>query len=220
MNKETSMEQQALSDIIGQIDPNSPGGVTLPDELNLLPLRDWVIFPIIVTPVGVGRENSVRLVNESLVGGNRIIGVVSMKDATTEDPTIDDIHRIGTAVAIRMMHQLPDGLRLIVQGLSRIEILEAVQTTPYLRVKIRPLEEPPVAPEDAIEVEALKRTIASLFQRAVSLSRDLPDELQNFPGNISDPGILTDLITAQMPRFSTEEKQQILETLPIPQRMQ
>ncbi len=214
------MEEQTLTDILGQFDPSQNGKMELPDELNILPLRDWVIFPIIVTPVGVGRENSVRLVNESVVGGNRIIGVVALKDPNVENPGMDDIYRFGTAVAIRMMHQLPDGLRLIVQGISRIEILEAVQTQPYLRVKIRVLEEPAVPESDALDVEALKRSIASLFQQVVALSRDMPDELQTFPQNIENPGVMTDLIAAQMPRFSTQEKQSILETLPIRERME
>jgi ATP-dependent Lon protease len=215
-----NITDQTITDIMDQLDGAKDGKISIPDELSLLPLRDWVIFPVIVTPLGVGRENSVRLVNESVVGDSRVIGVVSLKDPSVENPTLDDVYKIGTAVAIRMMHQLPDGIRLIVQGISRIEILEAVQTTPYLRVKVRTIPEPPISPEDAIEVEALKRSIGSLFLKAVALSRDLPDEMQQFVNNITDPGILTDLITAQMPRFSTEEKQKILETIPIRERMQ
>jgi ATP-dependent Lon protease len=216
------MDEQTITNIIDQIG-NQDGHdskVTIPEELSLLPLRDWVIFPVIVTPLGVGRENSVRLINESVVGPNRVIGVAALKDPSVENPTVDDIYRYGTAVAIRMMHQLPDGIRLIVQGIKRIEIVEAVQTEPYLRVKVRVIEEPDVPKEDAIEVEALKRSIASLFQKAVQLSRDLPDEMQSFATNIDDPGVLTDLITAQMPRFTTAEKQGVLETIPIRERMQ
>src|SRR5207253_10677401 len=108
----------------------------------------------------------------------------------------------------------------IVQGISRIEIVEAVQTTPYLRVKIRPIPEPDIPPEEALEVEALKRSIGNMFQRAVSLSRDLPDEMQGLATNINDPRILTDLIAAQMPRLTTQERQGILETIPIKERMQ
>jgi ATP-dependent Lon protease len=214
------MEEQSLTDIMNQFDPAKGDDLTLPEEMNLLPLRDFVIFPIIVTPVGVGRENSVRLVNESVVGGNRIIGCVALKDPSVENPGIDDVYKIGTAVAIRMMHQLPDGLRLIVQGISRLEILEAVQTEPYLRVKVRVIPEPEVPESDAMDVEALKRSIGSLFQQAVLLSRDLSDELQNFPQSVQSPGVLTDLIAAQMPRLTTQERQSILETIPIKERME
>src|SRR5215813_4043023 len=153
------MAQKNLSDILEQLNntEESPthespeeGRPSIPEELNLLPLREVVIFPVVVAPLGVGRENSIKLVNESVVGGNRLIGVACMKDPSIENPTIDDVYKIGTVVAIRMMAQVPDGIRLIVQGLQRMEITEVVQTTPYLRVKVRPIEEPPVAPEDVL----------------------------------------------------------------------
>ena len=214
------MDDQNLTEIVDQLDGTPDGKMTLPEELSLLPLREVVIFPVLVAPLGVGRENSVKLVNESVVGGNRIIGVATLKDPSIENPTLDDVYGIGTAVAIRMMGQLPEGIRLIVQGIGRFEIVEALQTQPYLRVKIRAIEEPEVKPEEELEIEALKRSISSLFQKAVQLSPDLPDEMQGFAGNIEDPRILTDLIAAQMPRLTTEERQQILETIPIRERMQ
>ncbi len=192
----------------------------VPDVLNVLPLRDYVMFPVLVSPLGVGRENSVRMINESVVGGNRVIGVVTMKDPSVDNPTLDDVYRIGVAVAIRMMMQLPDGIRLIVQGITRFEILEAEQVEPYVRVKIRTIPESPVPDDQTVEIEAARRSIVSLFQKAVSLSPDLPDELQALANNIDSPGILTDLVTAHLPRFSTAEKQQILETLPLRERMQ
>lgn len=214
------MESKSLTEIVDELDGTPDGKMTIPEEMNLLPLREVVIFPVLVAPLGVGRENSVKLVNESVVGGNRIIGVVTLKDPSIENPTLDDVYKIGTAVAIRMMGQLPEGIRLIVQGIGRFEILEAVQTTPYLRVKVRAIQEPEIQPDEELEVEALKRSIASLFQKAVTLSPDLPDEMQGFASNINDPRILTDLIAAQMPRLTTEERQSILETLPIKPRMQ
>ena len=214
------MAETELTDIMQQINNPDDSHFEIPEELNVLPLRDWVIFPVLVTPLGVGRENSVQLVNESVVGGNRIIAVIALKDPSVENPAKDDIYSVGTAVAIRMMGQLPDGIRLIVQGISRFEITEILQTQPYIRAKIRLIPEPEVSEEDTLEVEALKRSIGTLFQKVVSLSRDLPDEMAGFPGNINDPRILTDLITAQMPRFTTQEKQKILETIELIPRMQ
>lgn len=205
---------------VQQVDSTFARDIALPDELNLLPLRDWVMFPVLVSPLGVGRESSIRLINESVVGGNRIIGVATLKNPNVENPTIDDVYRIGTAVVIRMMAQLPDGIRLIVQGLRRIEILEAVQTTPYLRVRIRPIDEPGLESADALEGEALRRGIVSLFQKTIQLSQDLPDEMQSLANNVTDPRILTDLIAAQMPRFTVEEKQRVLQTVPLRERMQ
>lgn len=195
------------------------GKPAIPTEINLLPLREVVIVPVLVAPLGVGRENSIRLVNESTSGGNRLIGVACLKDPAVENPTIDDLYRIGTVVAIRMMAQVPEGIKLIVQGIQRFEILEAVETSPYLRVKIRAIEEPIVTEEERLEVEALKRKIGELFSRIVQLSPDLPDEMQSMPANVQDPHVLTDLIAAQMPRLTYQERQEILETVEITPRM-
>ncbi len=191
----------------------------IPDELNLLPLREVVIFPVVVAPLGVGRENSIRLVNESMTGGNRLIAVACMKDPGIETPGVEDIYGIGTVVAIRMMAQVQEGIRLIVQGIQRFQILEAVQTTPYLRVKVRPIEEPPVAEEDKMEIEALRRNISDFFVRMVALSGDLPDEMASLPGNVPDASTLTDLIAAQMPRLTYQQRQEILEILELKPRM-
>ena len=197
----------------------SDGKPDVPDELNLLPLREVVIFPVVVAPLGVGRENSIRLVNESMANGNRLLGVSCLKDPTVENPTLDDVYKIGTVVATRMMSQAPEGIRLIVQGIQRFEILEAVQTTPYLRVKIRPIEEPEVSAEEKLEIEALRRNIGEQFAKIVALSSDLPDEMQSLPNNVPDPGVLTDLIAAQMPRLSFQERQEVLEAIELKPRM-
>ncbi|CCW33997.1 ATP-dependent proteinase [Chthonomonas calidirosea] len=191
----------------------------IPEELNLLPLREVVIFPMLVAPLGVGRESSVRLVHDSLQGGNRLIAVTCMKDPTIEQPTINDIYTIGTVVAVQMMAQVPEGIRLIVQGLRRFELVELVQTTPYMRARIRLIPEPEVPKEDELEVEALRRSVSQLFQRIVQLSPDLPDEMQSLPSRVQGPGALADLIAAQLPRISFQERQEILEIIPIKQRL-
>lgn len=193
--------------------------IPVPEVLSILPLRDYVMFPVLVSPLSVGRESSVRMINETVVGGNRIIGCVTMKDSRIEHPTLDDIYGIGTAVIIRMMMQVPDGIRLIVQGITRFRVQEAVQIEPYIRVRIEPIKEPPVSEEEALEVEAAKRSIASLFQKAVSLSPDLPDEMQGMLASIEDPGVITDLVAAHLPRLSVAERQEILETIPVRERM-
>jgi ATP-dependent Lon protease len=192
---------------------------SIPTEINLLPLREMVVFPVLVAPLAVGRENSIKLVNESVVGGNRLIAVACMKDPTIENPTLDDVYKFGTVVAIRMMAQVPEGVRLIVQGIQRFEILDAVQTTPYLRVRIRPIEEPVIAEEELLEIEALKRNISQMFNRIVQLSPDLPDEMQNLPNNVQDANVLTDLIAAQMPKLTFQERQEILEAIEVKPRM-
>ncbi len=191
---------------------------TIPDEINLLPLREVVITPGLLAPLGVGRETSIKLVNESTIGGNRLIGVSCMIDPAKENPSVEDVYKIGTVVAIRMMAQVPDGIKLIVQGIQRIEILGAVETSPYLRVKVRAIEEPAVPEEDLLEVEALRRNIGAMFTRVVQLSTDLPDEIQSIT-NTASPQLLTDLIAAQMPRLTYQERQEILETIDLKPRM-
>ncbi len=191
----------------------------IPETLSLLPLREVVIFPGLMAPLGVGRESSIQLVNESTQSGNRIIGVACMRDPSVEAPGLEDIYPMGVAVGIRMMAQTPDGIRLIVQGLRRFRILEALQTTPYLKVRVELLEEMPAAAEDMVEIEALKRSLGQMFSRIAQLSQELPDEMQNMPANVQDPGMLTDLIAAQVPRLSFQERQDVLETLPLKERM-
>ena len=199
----------------GENEPNQ----RIPEELNLLPLREVVIVPSLVAPLGVGRENSIKLINDSTEGGNRLIAVACMKDPSVENPTLDDIYKIGTVVAIRMMGQVPEGIKLIVQGLKRFEVVEAIETTPYLKVKVRLIEEPAILEEEKMEVEALRRNIGQLFTKIVGMSPDLPDEMGSMPNNVQDPHILTDLIAAQMPRFTFQERQEILETVEIKPRM-
>src|SRR5438046_5057270 len=111
-------------------DGGAPGmddtAIEIPAELNLLPLREHVLFPAVVAPLTVQREALVKLVNDAAVGNNRIIGVVTQRDPSTEQPGPDEIYHIGTAAAIRMMVNMPDGARLIVQGLKRIRIEEVI----------------------------------------------------------------------------------------------
>ena len=213
------MSEVNVADHDGSLDGISVTRIPLPDVLSILPLRDYVMFPVLVSPLSVGRENSVKMVNETVVGGNRVIGCVTLKDPHIENPSLDDIYSIGAAAVIRMMMQAPDGIRLIVQGITRFEVAEAVQTEPYLKVRVRPLPETEVSPEQSAEVEAARRTIVSLFQKAVSLSPELPDEIQALATNIQEPGALTDLVAAHMPRLTTVEKQQVLQTLPTLDRM-
>src|SRR5579862_7663790 len=115
--------------------------IHIPDELPVLPLRDMVVFPILVSPIGVSRESSVQLIDEAATAGNRIIGVVAMRDSQIEKPTAKDIYPIGCAVVIRMMAKGQDGIKMIVQGIARIEIQQLIQEEPYLRAKVKVLED-------------------------------------------------------------------------------
>src|SRR5688572_30399837 len=151
--------------------------LVIPAELPLLPLRDTVLFPNSFMPLAVAREASVRLIDEATSTG-RMIGVFTQREAAVEEPTREDLYPIGTATHIHKMFKLPDGsLRLIVQGLARIELKGIVQTHPYLRAAVEAADEQ-LRDEDHIEIDALQRNIKSNFQQVVSLSPLLSDDLQ------------------------------------------
>ena len=184
----------------------------------MLPLRDTVIFPVLVAPIAVGRENSVKLVDEAVARGERTIAVVAMKDSSVENPTAADIYPIGVAVTIRMMAKVPDGIRMIVQGISRIQVQQVTSEEPYLKARVKVIDaKTEIAPGDEVEIEALKRGLDELFKKVVSLS-PMPDELAGLSSSIDDPGVMTDLIAAHVP-ISTEDKQRILETIDLKARM-
>src|SRR5438093_596847 len=192
--------------------------LNLPDELPILPLRDTVLFPNSFMPLAVARESSVRLIDEAISGG-KLIGVFTQRDATVEEPQQGDLYSLGTASHIHKMFKLPDGsLRLIVQGLARLQLDEVMSTKPYLRARVS------LAPEtgaDAqhLEIDALLRNIRASFQQVVSLSPLLSDDLQTLSTNITEPGRLADFIASSLTTISTPVKQEVLETCDVRARL-
>jgi ATP-dependent Lon protease len=172
---------------------------------------------MLVAPIAVGREQFIKLIDDSVVGGNRIIGMVTQRDPSTETPGAGDIYPMGVAVAIRMMGKGQDATRLIVQGLQRFQILQVTSTEPYMTAKVKLLEDENVA-DDSVEIEALKRQLSGLFTKIVDLSQDMPDELKNITG-IDQPSVATDLMAAHVGRLSTADKIEVLETLNVKERM-
>ena len=213
------IEGEVAEQIVKQINSEGEGHPPIPEELSLLPLRDTVIFPVLVAPIAVGRENSIKLVDEAVSGGDRIIGVVAMKDSSVENPTAADIHPMGVAVIVRMMAKVPDGIRMIVQGVARIQIQQITSEEPYLKARVKVLDaKTEIAEEDKVEIEALKRSIGELFRKTIALSQNMPDELAGLSTSIDDPAVMTDLIAAHSP-ISAEDKQRILETVNLKDRM-
>jgi ATP-dependent Lon protease len=198
----------------------SPGEelVAVPDELPILPLRDTVLFPNSFMPLAVARESSVQLIDEA-IAGSKIIGVVTQRDASVEEPQQDDLYHVGTASQIHKMFKLPDGsLRLIVQGLSRLSVRDITATKPYLRARVGPAVEALKA-ADRTEIDALMRNIKTNFQKVVSLSPLLSEDLQTLAGTISEPGRLADFIASSLTTLETAVRQQVLETLDVRARM-
>ena len=187
----------------------------IPDQLPILPLRDTVVFPNIVTPLVVAREKSVRLIND-VIAGTRILGLVAQTKPEVEDPGAGDIYKHGTAAIILRMLKFPDGsLRILVQGLSRILICGVEAESPYLIAKVKTLDEQFA---ETTELEALKRNVGIQFQKIVSLVPQLPDELQVVVANTNHPGKLADLVASNL-NLSIEEKQKILEAVDVKTRL-
>ena len=184
----------------------------------MLPLRDTVLFPNSFMPLAVARESSVRLIDEAIANG-KLIGVFTQRDPALDEPLQADLYPVGTATHIHKMFRLPDGsLRLIVQGLSRIRLDEVVSLKPYLRATITAIADEQ-RDEDRLEIDALLRNIKSSFQKVVSLSPLLSDDLQTLAINIEEPGRLADFIASSLSTISTATKQEVLDTLDVRARM-
>jgi ATP-dependent Lon protease len=181
--------------------------VSLPDILPILPLKETVVYPLTMMPLGVGQERSIRLIDD-VMRGNRMVGLVAQKSAEVETAGPDDAFRVGTAARIARMLRTPDGtIQIIVQGLERIRILEYVEEQPYLKARV---EAAPETVEESVELEALKRNAVQLFQRLVSLVQYLPNELALAALNIDDPRQVVYLI-ANSVQMDLDLRQNLLE---------
>jgi ATP-dependent Lon protease len=190
----------------------------IPSELNILPLRDSVIYPMLIAPLSVAREASVQLIDESIVGNNRVIGVVAQRKPQIENPTFEDVHEYGCAVIIRTLVKMPDAVRLIVQGVQRFRIVEHIHDQPYLRARVELIDEPTLPAEKSEEIEALRRSVAALFEQAIRLSPQLPDELRSLTQAVQETNVMCDLVAAHM-TLGLEDKQTILETIDVQERL-
>ncbi|HLH74569.1 MAG TPA: endopeptidase La [Chloroflexota bacterium] len=155
----------------------------IPEVLPILPLKDTVIYPYTAAPLAVGQERSLRLI-EHVVAGNRLVGLVAVKDPNAERGEPENSYTIGSLARIDQVLRIPDGtVRLLVRGLKRIRITEYVEREPFL---VAHVEEMPETVEEGVEVEALVRNAQSLFQKLVGLSPTLPDELATAVINLED----------------------------------
>ena len=210
------MGDQDETPILEEVSGERP--LSIPPELPLLPLRDTVLFPNSFMPLAVARESSVRLIDEA-INASKVIGVFTQRDAALDEPHKEDLYPIGTATHIHKMFRLPDGsLRLIVQGLARIRLDDIVAVRPYLRAQVSATPDE-LSDDDRLEIDALQRNIKSNFQKVVSLSPLLSDDLQTLALNITEPGRLADFIASSLSTIATPVKQEVLETLDVRARM-
>lgn len=176
-------------------------------EAAILPLRDTVVFPRMVTPLNVGRDKSLRAV-EAAVQREEPLVVVTQRDEAVEDPAPEDLYTMGTLVSVARVLRMPDGTTsVLVQGQQRAQILEFIQREPYLRARIRLISERTDRPP---ATEALMRAVLSQFERVVQLDRTVPEDAYVFAVNIDEPGWLADLIASTL-NLKTAERQELLE---------
>jgi len=171
------------------------GGVLIPPEVGILPLRDTVLFPFMITPLLVGREKSIILINESLAT-DKIVGLITQQKTEVEDPRPEDLYQYGTVCKIHKMIRYPDQrVNIIVQGLQRFRVERFVQEAPYFKAAIVTLSD--LIQED-METQALCRSVSTQFQKILSLSPLPVKELQMSVHNILEPGRLADFIVSNM----------------------
>ncbi len=192
--------------------PGLPEGLTIPDVLPVLPLRGGtVVFPLAVVPLVVGQPRSVRLVDD-VMRRDRLVALVAQRTEKSERAGPDDIYRTGTAAIIHQLARSPDGtLRLVVQGLERIRILDFVAEEPYLVARIEPEPDRYVP---GLESEGLLRAVIDLYRRLVSLIPDLPGELASTVESLSDPRQVVYLVASTIP-LDGAARQEILELDPV-----
>src|SRR5918993_4026145 len=187
----------------------------IPKELPVLPLRDIVIYPFMIVPLFVSREKSIRAVDEAL-GENRMILLASQRDLDKEEPTAEDLYKVGTAAVIMRMLKLPDGrIRILVQGLARAEIESVDANGEYIRSRVRVMQEI-LPPERSLEVEALIRNVRASMEKAINLGKNISPEVMAIIANLDDAGRLADLSASNL-ELKVEDAQSVLNIFePVP----
>jgi ATP-dependent Lon protease len=189
--------------------------IEIPASLPVLPLKETVVFPDSATPLAIGQERSIKLIDD-VVAGDRMLALVTVKASEAEEPGWDDLYEVGTAAIVHKMIKVPDGtLRILVQGVQRIQLDARLEDDPYLVGDFSVL---PDTVEETKELEALTRNVQMQFGRIVSLVPYLPAELELAAANVDDPGTLSHLVASTL-RLKTSEKQQLLEEPDVEKRL-
>lgn len=190
-------------------------GKKIPELLPILPIRGTVIYPTMVIPLLVAREKSVQMIQE-ILEGNRILGLVAQKYPEQENPDFEDIYSIGVAAQIIKMIKMPDdAIRIMIEAICRIRVEEFLISEPYFLAKISPVFD---TVKKTRRQDAISRNIKDLFQKLVTMSANLPKELNSIVQNITDPGKLADIISSSL-NLALEERQELLEIIDIGARL-
>ncbi len=187
----------------------------LPEAMPVLPLRDTVAYPDTLSPLGVGQERSIKLVDDVLAS-NRMLVMVASRDPEEDTPSPDQLHDVGVVGIVTRMLKVPDGtIRVLVQGSQRVRLGPYVAEKPYLVARITEL---PDVVDETPELEALTRNVQRTFSDIIEQIPYLPEELQMAVANVDDPSALSHLIAGAL-RIPTEEKQQLLEEVDVTRRL-
>ncbi|TKC56593.1 endopeptidase La [Pedobacter hiemivivus] len=201
--------------LMSQQDEDEMNNEDTPEILPILPLRNTVLFPGVVIPITVGRDKSIKLIKEAYKG-DRIIGVVSQRDVSIEDPTFEELNPVGTVAHIIKMLQMPDGnTTVIIQGKQRFRLLEEVQSEPYIKVTISKFEESKFKADK--EFKALVASIKEMSSQIIQLSPNIPSEAGIALKNIESTSFLINFISSNM-NADVADKQKMLEMTNLRER--
>ena len=204
---EDEMEFMPIIPLNDEEDPNVDEQA-IPDELPVLPLRNTVLFPGVVIPITVGRDKSIKAVNDAYKA-DKLIGVVAQKDSNVEEPTVSDLEDIGTVAKIVKLIKMPDGgTTIIIQGRKRFKIEEIITDDPYFKAKIKVLSEDNLKGDE--DFEAMVGSIKDLAGQIVGLSPNLPSEAAIILKNIENPSFLIHFVSSNL-NSDIKEKQKLLE---------
>jgi ATP-dependent Lon protease len=189
--------------------------VEIPDTLPILPLRNSVLFPGAIIPIDVGRRKSVRLVEDAIAKERPVIGILTQKDARTEDPGSGDLYMVGCAARILKVIKLAkDNFSVILQGVSRFEVSTFDGAEPFLAARVRSVPDPTASD---VELDALVMNLKDIAKRVVKLMPELPKEAGALVDSVTEAGHLADLITSHL-ELEVGEKQDVLETFDLKTR--
>ncbi len=196
--------------------PVPEGPVEVPDVISILPLRNSVLFPGSIIPIDVGRKKSVKLVEEAISKERPVIGIVTQRDARTEEPGPGDLYMVGCAARILKVIKLAkDNFSVILQGVSRIRILEIGGQEPFMTARVQAL---PDSPASDVELDALVLNVKDVAKRVIKLMPELPKEASALVDSVVEPGQLSDVIISNLD-VQVDEKQDVLETFDLKARL-
>ena len=220
MSEDKKPEEDFLSNI-GSIEHalTRAGGddslIVIPDELPVLTLRNTVLFPGSIVPLGIGRPKTVRLVEEG-IKENGLVAIVAQRDPDVDDPGPGDLYTIACADGlVKLVKASKDNFSVVVQGLSRVRVKEYTQSLPYLKAQISAVDE---MTSSEVEVEALTMSLKKTAREVLRLIPELPPSAAELLERVDDAGVLADLIASNVDA-TVDEKQSVLDTTELVARM-